>query len=464
MPAELLDIVILTNGPGEVATWVKPVVQALQKRQQGLGKSLGESLDDTLGNSLNDNLGNTALAAHKAPNIRISVILSPCPHASGQEHVTLAGYPEVDRVQSADHFFKFLLTGKTAERWDWHPQGVVVFLGGDQLYTVMVAKRLGYRSVTYAEWDARWPGWIDRFGVMQAELIQKAPARYRHKFSVVGDLMADVQATAPRTEITEALGCALDDDIIGFLPGSKPLKLGIGVPLLLAIAQTLHTQQSLQTPEKHRQYVIGVAPNLTLAELVRYTDPAKNPAVALTNSPPVTLVTPSTDLPYLQIQDGPKIFLWQRFPALDLFSQCTLCFTTIGANTAQLGALATPMIVLLPTQQLDGLKVIDGLPGMLVRLPGVGAIARKILTPLIISATQKSGKRFAWPNIWAQREVVPELLGPITAKQASDVAHDYLTHRHKLDDMRHTLRSLRGPAGAADQMAKLILESVYYPK
>ncbi len=423
-----VDIVILTNGPGEVATWVKPVVQALQT---------------------------------KAPNARVSVMLSPCPHASGQEHITLAQYPEVDRVQSALHFFKFLLTGKTADRWDWHPEGVVVFLGGDQIYPVLVAKRLGYRSVTYAEWDARWPSLVDSFGVMQPDLIEQVTARHRHKFTLVGDLMADVQASANRKDITEALGCAPNNEIIGFLPGSKPVKLSIGVPLLLAIAQTLYTQHSPK--EKPCQYVIGVAPNLTLPELISYTDPDENPAVALTKSPPISLIEPDTGLPYLQIQDGPKVFLWQRFPALDLFSQCALCFTTIGANTAQLGALATPMIVLLPTQQMDGAKVLDGLPGLIARTPGLGAIARKFITPVIISTVQKSGKLFAWPNIWAKREVVPELLGPITALEVTALARDYLTHPEKLDHMRQALRDLRGPSGAADKMADLILKNVNYP-
>ena len=41
---EPVDVVILSNGPGEVATWVKPVVRSLRQ---------------------------------KAPNYRISVILSP---------------------------------------------------------------------------------------------------------------------------------------------------------------------------------------------------------------------------------------------------------------------------------------------------------------------------------------------------------------------------------------------------
>ncbi|MEL6158444.1 MAG: lipid-A-disaccharide synthase [Cyanobacteria bacterium J06627_32] len=428
------DIVILANGPGEVATWVKPVVRSLRSQ-----------------------------LPKPASAYRISVILSPCPHASGQEPAILASYPEVDRVQSASHFFRFLLTGKTQDRWDWHANGVVVFLGGDQLYTVLVAKRLGYRTVTYAEWDARWPHLIDRFGVMQTGIVEKAPTKYQDKFTVVGDLMADVQTTADRTEFAIALNCNPGTDLIGFLPGSKPAKLEMGVPMLLAIAQILHSHN----PDLH--YVIGVAPNLTHTDLLHYADPATNPAVSLLNAPPFTLVEPENGLPYWQInsdpdQSAPKIYLWQRFPALDLYSQCKLCFTTVGANTAQLGALAIPMIVLLPTQRLGALQLADGWPGLVSRLPGVGGLVRKVINPLIIKALQKSGKRFAWPNIWAKREVVPELFGPITAEEASQVALDYLAQPEKLAQTSQALRELRGPAGAAEKMARLILDTVNYPR
>jgi lipid-A-disaccharide synthase len=57
---------------------------------------------------------------------------------------------------------------------------------------------------------------------------------------------------------------------------------------------------------------------------------------------------------------------------------------------------------------------------------------------------------------------VPELLGPITADQVSDLAIDYLSHPEKLAEISQTLRQLRGPAGAADKMASLILETVDY--
>lgn len=97
-------------------------------------------------------------------------MLSPCPHAMGREAEVVRSYPEVDRVQSSEHFWNFLLWGKTAESWSWHSQGVVLFLGGDQFFALAIAKRLGYRSVVYAEWDARWPRWIDAFGVMNEQI------------------------------------------------------------------------------------------------------------------------------------------------------------------------------------------------------------------------------------------------------------------------------------------------------
>ncbi|MEM9979511.1 MAG: lipid-A-disaccharide synthase, partial [Cyanobacteria bacterium P01_D01_bin.2] len=161
-----VDVLILTNGPGEVATWVKPVVQRLRQHEPDHGQ------------------------------LRLSVMLSPCPHASGGETDSLWSYPEVDRVQGPGAFFRFLLSGKTAEAWDWHRRGVVVFLGGDQLYAVWAARRLGYRTVVYAEWEPRWLSWVDRFGMMQGDTTENIAAKYRPKLAVVGDLMADVESAA----------------------------------------------------------------------------------------------------------------------------------------------------------------------------------------------------------------------------------------------------------------------------
>lgn len=414
------DILILTNGPGEVTTWVKPVVQAL-RRQTADGAA-----------------------------VRISVMLSPCPHASGGEAASLEQFAEIDRVQGPEAFFRFLLTGKTAAGWDWHPQGTVVFLGGDQLYTLIAARRLGYRSVVYAEWEPRWLKQIDRFGVMRQETVDQVAAHHRSKLAVVGDLMADVAPGAAALPFEVAP--------IGLLPGSKPDKLRPGVPLSLAIAAELHRRHPTL------EFVIPVAPTVTPAALAAYADPAHNPTVALMEGPAAWLVTPADTDPYLQIEDGPAVRLWTQFPAHGLLKSCRLCVTTVGANTAQLGALAVPMVVLLPTQQLDAMRTWDGLWGLLCRLPLAGPLLTQIINRVALWAIQRRQQRFAWPNIWAQREVVPELLGRITAEEVCDRIDTYLSQPQTLQAMAQELRQLRGPAGAADKFSQLILETLDYPQ
>lgn len=306
---QAVDILILSNGPGEVTTWVRPVVQAL--RQQ-----LGD--DRTM--------------------VRISVVLSPCPNATGKEAAIARSLPQVDRVQGAEHFWRFLLWGKTAENWDWRNRGVVLFLGGDQFFSVIISKQLGYRTVVYAEWEARWQRWIDRFGVMKPEVVAGVPQKYAHKFTVVGDLMAEAAAPVPSCP---SASTTLSTELIGLLPGSKPAKLAQGVPLILAIAQ------HIQAARPQTRFVIPVAPTLDLETLASFADARQNPMIHKLGGATAFLVM--GERPLLKTSAGLSVELWTRSPAYDLLAQCSLCLTTVGANTAELGALAVPMIVLLST-------------------------------------------------------------------------------------------------------------------
>ncbi|MBW4650616.1 MAG: lipid-A-disaccharide synthase [Kastovskya adunca ATA6-11-RM4] len=435
------DILILSNGPGEVTTWLRPVVKALRQL-------LGD--DRSL--------------------VRISVVLSPCPNATGEEVAIALSYPEVDRVQAAEHFFPFLLQGKTAENWDWRDNGVVVFLGGDQFFCVVIGKRLGYRTVIYAEWDARWHAWIDRFGVMKPEMIKKV-SKYADKFTVVGDLMADVAegknegTNSVLTQHSAKAECKKEGtnstlhpqdsptrtQLIGLLPGSKPAKLTQGVPLALKIAEYIH-EQCPQT-----RFVIPVAPTLTLSTLARFADPLQNLLIKRWGWADAALVTPAAEtgeLPFLKTSTGLRVDLWTKFPAHDLLSQCALCVTTVGANTAELGSLAVPMFVLLPTQQLDAMRSWDGLPGLLARLPGIGSGAAKLINWLVL----RQGRLFAWPNIWAQSEIVPEFVGRLEPEIIAAQIIDFINHPEKLEEMRSRLRAVRGQPGAAQKLAQLVQE------
>ncbi|MEG4092506.1 lipid-A-disaccharide synthase [Microcoleus sp. Pol12B4] len=414
-----VDILILSNGPGELATWVRPAVQALREQ-----------------------LGNAGTQA------RISVVLSPCPHATGKEAQIAFSYPEVDRVQAPEHFFPFLLSGKTAENWDWYETGVVLFLGGDQFFTVVIGKRLKYRTVIYAEWDARWYRWIDKFAVMKPQVFGKISEKYANKFTVVGDLIAEVGNR--KADANHGAVPLQKIELIGLLPGSKAAKLALGVPLCLSIAQSIHHIR----PET--RFVIPVAPTIDVQTLAGFADPEQNPCLHLFENASAELYL--TERPFLQTANNLQVELWTQTPAYDLLSECSLCLTTVGANTAELGSLAVPMIVLIPTQQLDAMKAWDGLPGLLANLPLVGSAFATGINWLIWQLGK--GKLYAWPNIWAQEEIVPELIGKLEPEVIAQLAIDYLSHPDKLAQMGDRLRAARGESGAAKKIAELVCEEL----
>ena len=399
-----IDILILANGPGEVTTWVRPVVRAL--RQQ-----LGRTCD----------------------RVRISIILSPCPHATGKEADICRSYEEVDRVQESKYFWQFLLRGKTAQNWQWRDRGVVLFLGGDSFFPVVIGKRLNYRIVVYAEWETRWHRWIDRFGVMQAQAIKP---KFAHKSTVVGDLMLEAAEGQNLSDVKT--------ELIGILPGSKAAKLAQGVPLMLAIAEFV----SARRPQT--RFVIPVAPTVDLETLANFANPQFNLVIESFGGVSAILVA---DPPRLKTSGGLEVDLWMKSPAYEVLSQCRICLTTVGANTAELGALAIPMIVLLPTQQLDAMRSWDGIPGLLANLPIVGTSMAKLINWSILHLPRRL---YAWPNIWAKSEVVPELVGNLQPVEVAAMVLDYLEHPEKLQRISEVLRSTRGESGAAQKLASLV--------
>ncbi|GAA6618405.1 lipid-A-disaccharide synthase [Scytonema sp. NUACC26] len=431
------DILILSNGPGEVTTWVRPVVKQLRKQ-----------------------LGNDR------EQIRISVILSPCPNSSGKEAEIARSFPEVDRVQAAEYFWNFLLWGKTLENWEWSKCGVVVFLGGDQIFPAIIGRRLGYRTVVYAEWEARWYNWIDRFGVMKPEVANRIPSKYTHKFTVIGDLMAEAQGQENNEEKVElssstptlllpcssALFPSSSLELIGLLPGSKAAKLTQGVPFMLAVAEYVKVKR----PQS--QFIIPVAPTLDIETLASFADPQKNNFVRIFGSSSASLnaISNTQSLPNLKTETGLRVELHTETPAYSILSKCSICLTTVGANTAELGSLAVPMIVLLPTQQLDAMRSWDGLPGLLANMPLLGSSFAKLINWLVL---RRLGL-LAWPNIWAKEMVVPELVGKLQPQEVGEMVIDFLNHPEKLEKIRARLRSIRGEAGAAQKLAKLVKEEL----
>jgi lipid A disaccharide synthetase len=409
------DIVILSNAPGEITTWVYPVLCELVKRER------------------------------EAVKTRISIVLSPCTNASGQEAAIATKYPGVDRVLAPELFWQFLLWGRTPQAdWDWHDCGVVIFLGGDQIFPVAIGRRLGYSTIIYAEWEARWASWIDHFAARNESVHNRIPAQFRYKSQIVGDLMVDRSQVS---DYASEVSASSSRRMIALMPGSKSMKLSQGVPLCLAICDLLRQKM----PDV--DVAIALAPTITPQYLAKFAQ--SNPVVDLVQGATADLVELGSGY-ILRTKAGTEIPINQEFPAYDFLKQCELCITTVGANTAELAALGVPMLVLLPTNQLDAMRSWDGILGILANLPLVGSAIAKIVNKVMLGRL----KLLAWPNIWAGEEIVPELVGNLTPSGVTERVFDYLEHPEKLRQMRDRLRTVCGQPGAAAKIADMATQAI----
>ena len=409
---QTLAVVFVSNGPGELTTWVRPLAEQLHRR---------------------------LLMRPRAPGSLLSLrlVLVPCPNATGTEAAAASRWSLFDCITLASQFWLLLL--RPSRFGVWPDRGVVVFLGGDQFWSVLLSARLGYRHITYAEWVARWPRWNDRIAAMAPAVRDQLPRRFRTRCRVVGDLMADLSSHA-REEAPLPSG-----EWVALLPGSKPAKLSVGVPFLLETADRLAAQRP------GCRFLLPVAPTTTVEDLVRYAG-RSNPIAAAYDSG-VASTEPARageGLRRFVTRNGTEIHLQENPPAHGALSQCQLALTTVGANTAELGALGVPMIVLVPTQHLGVMQAWDGWLGLLARLPGL----RRLIGLLLSAWRLRNHGLMAWPNISAGRMVVPERVGPITPEQIALEAESWLATPDRLQGQRDDLRGLRGEPGAVRALAE----------
>ncbi len=415
MSNDPLAIIFVSNGPGELATWVKPLAQELHKQIPLRPKA-------------------------KESSISLNLVLVPCPNATGNENLVAKKWLQFENIIKAKNFWKLLL--KPQKFVSWPSKGLVIFLGGDQFWSVLLSARLGYLHMTYAEWIARWPFWNNRIVAMSESIVEKLPRRIQKRCSVIGDLTADL------TEIAK-----IDDPLppgkwIALMPGSKSSKLKIGIPFFLDVADKI----SQSMPDC--KFLIPIAPTTNIDE-IKYFGSRKNPISKQYKSGIKSITTSNNkeSRGILITNKSTVIVIQEKHPAYSDLSQCDIALTTIGANTAELGSLNIPMIVVVPTQHILVMEAWDGLLGLIARLPIL-----KWCLGLLISFVKLRQRGFmAWPNISAKRMIVPERVGQITTAQIANETMDWLNSPARLSGQKEDLQALRGVKGALKKFCQEII-------
>ena len=105
MSNDPLAIIFVSNGPGELATWVQPLAKELHKRIALRPKS-------------------------QTSSISLNLVLVPCPNATGNENLVAEKWSQFEKIIKSKNFLELLI--KPKKFCSWPSKGVVIFLGGDQ--------------------------------------------------------------------------------------------------------------------------------------------------------------------------------------------------------------------------------------------------------------------------------------------------------------------------------------------
>jgi lipid-A-disaccharide synthase len=206
---KIFDIVILVNGPGELASYARPTIEALNNR---------------------------------SINKRIIIVFTPCPYSTGKEFEIARKIPEVTEVIDKSVFTKWALFGMAPKNISFNPKGIVVFLGGDVLYGKIIAKKLKYPAIAYTEAYAKWPNIYKKYLVPDRMIYEKFKKQGfpEDQIKIVGNLMVDgIKISKTKEEIFKEFGLDPQKRLISFLPGSREFQVSYTFKFFSRVAEEI---------------------------------------------------------------------------------------------------------------------------------------------------------------------------------------------------------------------------------
>jgi len=398
-----MDILILVNGPGETASYVKPAVEALSRLGSGL---------------------------------RIIVVLTPCPYSTGREIEIAGNIKGVSRVIGVNEFLGWALWRRPPKNIDFSRKGIVVFMGGDLLYGKIIAKRLKYPAIAYSESYAKWPKVYRKFLVPDQFIFDKFKRSGfpSGQMKVVGNLMVDgISPLKDKRSAYSNLGLDPNRKLVSFLPGSREFQVQFTINFFAGVIERMAEKRN------DCQFAFIISPYLQQRVFERYMLKSgfnvingyirhKNTAIRI-------------------IDTGQQ----------DAIAASDLVITIPGTNTAEVAAIGTPMIVVFPEESSQMIPL-EGACDLVGKLPVLGFLFKKLYVKIKLRMT----RFFAIPNIKTGSEVVPELKGHVTGREIAEKADAMLNDPARLARISGQLKASLGGPGASEIVAKEILNEVLH--
>ena len=406
---ETSDLIIITNGPGELASWVKPAVNIIKNSEN-------------------------------PP--RISIFLPPCPFSSGQEERIARNIAGVDIVLNPLEFIKFLISGKTVD-FRSLKKGIILFLGGEPLHAFLTGKRLGFPVMAYSA----SPSFLNRYFIcsfVPDEYVRKKLVKSGIKpesIKVTGNLtLGSIKVTLTVDEALKLWGLSKGIYTVGLMPGSRPVLLRHAVAYMMKVAEEIRK-------ETETQFLMPLSPYITMDML----------GVALSDKKDLMADGTSGELGkdtygfFIKTAGSVKIRIVEN-NQYNVMNCCDLIVSMPGTITSEAASLGIPMVVCYSYNKIEIIPA-GGLPAVLGKIPITGPFLK-----FIVWKISQRLKFFALPNIVAGELIVPEIRVHYKASEVSNVAVELLCDREKRKEMSEKLKKLFIREGASQRLSDAVLE------
>lgn len=402
------QVVLTSNGPGELYTWARPVLEAWRRAE---------------------------------PQARVSIALVPCQFANGSEPGIASAFGAATVTTAAQYASAAAMGRPPAplqqgiEADPGEEQGLVVSLGGNGGYAVALGRRLGFPAYRYAflpYFDRGLKGLFvpDEATRRRARLLAGPGGRVE----VVGNLVAD----------------ALRGERAHPDPGRPHLLLMAGsrdafalplIPFMLAVAEGLQQRypdarfvwprSRLLKEETVQGGVSGVAADVLGGVAGRWLGDDR-------------IVTPRGAV----IEVVPEEQRYAHMKAADL------AVTIPGTNTLELGIAGVPSVVVLPLNRPEIIPLAG--PGhWLSLLPWIGVPLKRQAVRTFVQRLQYP---VSLPNQFSGETLMEEVKGIVSPEGVAERAAALLDDPAELARRRERLLATMPAAGAADRLVARLIE------
>jgi hypothetical protein len=395
---ESAHLLLCGCGPGELVGWADPLMEAARRA----GKPW-----------------------------RFSLLIWPRWLASPRVAEVARAGDRFSSVLDAGSALRLVAGGRLPAAWGGQPPSLLLHLGGAPALSLRLGARWRRPVVAYSERPLTWNRGFARVFCATRESCAAANAPAdggRH--IIVGDLLVDAVADL-RTARGGLLGSPAAGLTLGFFPGSRTLQLRHYLPRIPAVAAAV----GCRVPSV--RFLIARSPFVTDTQLARALEPEAPGSGA------VRIIATAEGSALQWAEDQPPMPILAREQAL---ARADLMVCTPGTTTAEAAALGIPMLVVAPFAA--DFRLFAGLPGVLERVPRLGPTLRQFLLKRMADGMGY----YAYPNVRAQRELVPELQGPVDVVRIAETLVNLLENGAARNLMAGQLIELMGSAGAAGRL------------